>query len=214
MTHGAVRARSRGRRSHPITPLSPHPPTPSPRPGVGSPADAEELAAHAAGTTGAGMASSTTWTTISASATPTSSPARRSEFRCSTSSEPRHSVRRRRRSGPAYYPATGNRGLLDSASAQPLPPRPTIVDLCTGSGALALALSKFWPDARIVAVDDSDDALAYARRNVAGTPVELLRGRRHRHCAAARTGRQGRPPRRQPALHSRRCRAGTRSGTA
>ena len=50
-----------------------------------------------------------------------------------------------------------------------------LVDLCTGSGALALALSKFWPDARIIAVDDSDDALDYARRNVAGTPVELVR---------------------------------------
>ena len=50
-----------------------------------------------------------------------------------------------------------------------------IVDLCTGSAALALALSKFWPDARIIAVDDSDDALDYAHRNVAGSPVELVR---------------------------------------
>jgi release factor glutamine methyltransferase len=50
------------------------------------------------------------------------------------------------------------------------------VDLCTGSAALALALSKFWPDARIVAIDDSDDALGYARRNVVRTTIELLRG--------------------------------------
>ncbi len=49
-----------------------------------------------------------------------------------------------------------------------------IVDLCTGSGALALALSKHWPNARVIAIDDSDDALAYARRNTAGTPVELI----------------------------------------
>ena len=50
-----------------------------------------------------------------------------------------------------------------------------IVDLCTGSGALALALSRHRPDARVVAVDDSADALAYARRNLAGTDVELIR---------------------------------------
>ena len=31
-----------------------------------------------------------------------------------------------------------------------------------------------WPEARVIAVDDSDDALAYARRNTAGTPVELV----------------------------------------
>ena len=77
--------------------------------------------------------------------------------------------------GPGVFiPRPETEGLLEWASAQPLPPRPVIVDLCTGSAALALALSKFWPDARIVAVDDSDDALDYARRNVAGTPVELL----------------------------------------
>ena len=50
-----------------------------------------------------------------------------------------------------------------------------IVDLCTGTGALAFALSKNWPDARVIAVDDSDLALEYARRNLAGTDVELTR---------------------------------------
>ncbi len=77
--------------------------------------------------------------------------------------------------GPGVFiPRPETEGLLEWASAQALPPSPVIVDLCTGSAALALALSKFWPDARIVAVDDSDDALDYARRNVAGTSVELL----------------------------------------
>jgi release factor glutamine methyltransferase len=37
-----------------------------------------------------------------------------------------------------------------------------------------LALSTYWPDARVIAVDDSEEALAYARRNVAGTSVELV----------------------------------------
>jgi release factor glutamine methyltransferase len=79
--------------------------------------------------------------------------------------------------GPGVFiPRPETESLLEWASALPLPPRPVLVDLCTGSAALALALSKFWPDARIVAVDDSDDALAYARRNVVRTTIELLRG--------------------------------------
>jgi release factor glutamine methyltransferase len=56
----------------------------------------------------------------------------------------------------------------------PLSPSPIVVDLCTGSGALALALSKLWPGARVLAIDDSEDALGYARLNTAGTPVELI----------------------------------------
>jgi release factor glutamine methyltransferase len=78
--------------------------------------------------------------------------------------------------GPGVFiPRPETESLLEWAVAQQLPPRPVVVDLCTGSGALALALSKNWPDARVIAVDDSDEALAYARRNVAGTPVELIK---------------------------------------
>src|SRR5690606_23608402 len=43
------------------------------------------------------------------------------------------------------------------------------------SGALALALHHHRPDARIIAVDISDAALEYARRNTAGTGIEVLR---------------------------------------
>ena len=78
--------------------------------------------------------------------------------------------------GPGVFiPRPETESMLEWALAQPVSQRPVVVDLCTGSGALALALSKHWPDARIVAVDDSEDALDYARRNVAGTPVELVR---------------------------------------
>ena len=78
--------------------------------------------------------------------------------------------------GPGVFiPRPETESMLEWALAQPVSQRPVVVDLCTGSGALALALSKHWPDARIVAVDDSEDALDYARRNVAGTPVELIR---------------------------------------
>ena len=78
--------------------------------------------------------------------------------------------------GPGVFiPRPETEALLEWAVAQQLSPHPVIVDLCTGSAALALALSQHWPDARVIAIDDSDDALAYARRNTAGTPVELIR---------------------------------------
>lgn len=78
--------------------------------------------------------------------------------------------------GPGVFiPRPETESLLEWAVAQELSPHPIVVDLCTGSGALALALSKTWPDARVIAIDDSEDALAYARRNTAGTPVELVR---------------------------------------
>ena len=77
--------------------------------------------------------------------------------------------------GPGVFiPRPETESLLEWAVGQPLSQSPVIVDLCTGSGALAVALSKYLPDARVIAVDDSEDALAYARRNTAGTPVELI----------------------------------------
>src|SRR6478736_4172206 len=78
--------------------------------------------------------------------------------------------------GPGVFiPRPETESLLEWALAQPLSQHPLIVDLCTGSAALALALWCHRPGARVVAVDDSDDALAYARRNVRDTSVELLR---------------------------------------
>jgi release factor glutamine methyltransferase len=78
--------------------------------------------------------------------------------------------------GPGVFiPRPETESVLEWAAAQQLSRQPVIVDLCTGSGALALAVSKHWPDARVIAVDDSEDALAYARVNTVGTPVELIR---------------------------------------
>jgi release factor glutamine methyltransferase len=77
--------------------------------------------------------------------------------------------------GPGVFiPRPETESLLEWAVAQPVSQPPLIVDLCTGSGAIALALSKHWPGARVIGVDDSEDALAYARRNTEGTPVELV----------------------------------------
>jgi release factor glutamine methyltransferase len=62
--------------------------------------------------------------------------------------------------------------IVDAAS-------PLVVDLCTGSGALALAVATARPDATVHAVEVDHEALAWARRNVAahvaagGTSVTL-----------------------------------------
>ncbi|MBX7433565.1 peptide chain release factor N(5)-glutamine methyltransferase [Mycobacterium sp. Y57] len=77
--------------------------------------------------------------------------------------------------GPGVFvPRPETEAMLEWAQAQPLPGAPLIVDLCTGSAALAVALAAHRPDARVIAVDDSAEALAYARRNVRGTAVQLV----------------------------------------
>jgi release factor glutamine methyltransferase len=59
---------------------------------------------------------------------------------------------------------------------------PVVIDLCTGSGAIALAISAARPDARVVAIERSTAALSWARRNVVthidagGSRVELRGG--------------------------------------
>jgi release factor glutamine methyltransferase len=69
---------------------------------------------------------------------------------------------------------------LRAASREPSAERPTIVELCTGSGAVAIALATEIPTARILATDVSWRALRVARANalahaVAGQ-VAFLRG--------------------------------------
>jgi len=60
--------------------------------------------------------------------------------------------------------------LLDGSEA------PRVLDVGTGSGAVALALADEHPGARVTATDASDDALALARENVerTGLDVELV----------------------------------------
>jgi release factor glutamine methyltransferase len=77
--------------------------------------------------------------------------------------------------GPGVFiPRPETESMLEWVTAQSLPAAPVIVDVCTGSGALALALARHWPDARILGIDDSDAALRYARANSVDTAVELL----------------------------------------
>jgi release factor glutamine methyltransferase len=48
-----------------------------------------------------------------------------------------------------------------------------VVDLCTGSGALAIACKSTWPESRVFATDLSRDALEVARANIVNTGVDV-----------------------------------------
>lgn len=55
---------------------------------------------------------------------------------------------------------------IDALAAVP-DPEPRAVDLCTGSGALALALAREVPTSRVWAIEKSREAHAWAERNIA-----------------------------------------------
>lgn len=67
---------------------------------------------------------------------------------------------------------------IDALAAVP-DPSPIAVDLCTGSGAIALAIAAQLPTARVWAIEKSPEAHAWAERNVAALGdgrVELVLG--------------------------------------
>jgi release factor glutamine methyltransferase len=53
---------------------------------------------------------------------------------------------------------------------------PVVVDLCTGSGAIAKAVADELPEADVHAVELDEQAYAWAGRNLAGTGVDLRQG--------------------------------------
>ena len=54
--------------------------------------------------------------------------------------------------------------------------RPVVVDLCTGSGAMALAIAREVPESVVYAVELSEDAFCWAVRNLAGSGVDVRQG--------------------------------------
>lgn len=50
---------------------------------------------------------------------------------------------------------------------------PAILDLCTGSGCIAIALSKYFPEANVFGVDVSKKALQMAQKNAKNNNVEV-----------------------------------------
>jgi ribosomal protein L3 glutamine methyltransferase len=55
-----------------------------------------------------------------------------------------------------------------------LSPPKRVLDLCTGSGCLAVLAARAFPKARVTASDISEDALAVARRNVGRRPIRVV----------------------------------------
>ena len=53
---------------------------------------------------------------------------------------------------------------------------PRIVDLCTGSGAIAAAIKNELPNAQVFAVELSEDAIPYTRKNLEPLGVHLVQG--------------------------------------
>ena len=60
--------------------------------------------------------------------------------------------------------------LIDTGT-EPPPAEPRVLDLCTGSGCIAVAIASECPKARVWATDLSAEALAVARENVQGCGV-------------------------------------------
>jgi release factor glutamine methyltransferase len=74
---------------------------------------------------------------------------------------------RRRDHGVTAPPEAHVRGSADGITS------PIVVDLCTGSAAIALAVAHEVPGSRVYAVDVDDAALAWARRNAASTGLAV-----------------------------------------
>ncbi|HEX3335312.1 MAG TPA: peptide chain release factor N(5)-glutamine methyltransferase [Jatrophihabitans sp.] len=78
--------------------------------------------------------------------------------------------------GPGVFVPRPETELLVDAALPALlaAPEPLAVDLCAGSGALALAIAGEAPAARVVAVERDPAALAWLTRNTAGTRVRVV----------------------------------------
>ncbi|MFL6136946.1 MAG: peptide chain release factor N(5)-glutamine methyltransferase [Frankiaceae bacterium] len=95
--------------------------------------------------------------------------------------------------GPGVFVPRPETELVAQAAidaARAAGPHPLVVDLCTGSGVIALAVAMEVPGARVHGVEREADALRWATRNVAATrlPVEL----HHEPAESALAGLAGR----------------------
>jgi release factor glutamine methyltransferase len=82
------------------------------------------------------------------------------------------------RVGPQVLVPRPETELLVEAAIARLPGGGALLDLCTGSGCIAISVALARPDARVVATELSPEALGVARENAValGARVELLEG--------------------------------------
>lgn len=80
--------------------------------------------------------------------------------------------------GPGVFIPRPETELVVERAMARLPQRGTVVDVGTGSGAIALAIADERPDATVLATELSDEALAWAAKNRddLGLSVDLYRG--------------------------------------
>jgi release factor glutamine methyltransferase len=85
--------------------------------------------------------------------------------------------------GPGVFVPRPETELLAGAAIQELSalvaaghPHPLAVDLCSGSGAVAVSMAREVPACSVVAVELSEEAAAYAERNAMGLAVEVRCG--------------------------------------
>jgi release factor glutamine methyltransferase len=78
--------------------------------------------------------------------------------------------------GPGVFVPRPETELLAGWAVEQADPGTVVVDLCTGSGAIAKAVKDEVPGAEVHAVELSEDAFAWAERNLAGTGVDLRQG--------------------------------------
>lgn len=78
--------------------------------------------------------------------------------------------------GPGVFVPRPETELLAGWAIEHAPQGGVVVDLCTGSGAVAKALADERPDLRLHAVELDEAAYTWAERNLAGTGVDLRHG--------------------------------------
>lgn len=80
--------------------------------------------------------------------------------------------------GPGVFIPRPETELILDLAAQDLAEAGLVVDLCAGSGAIALSVQQEYPTATVLAVERSASALAWLRRNVAGSgdQVQVVAG--------------------------------------
>jgi release factor glutamine methyltransferase len=78
--------------------------------------------------------------------------------------------------GPGVFVPRPETELLAGWGIDQVVPGALVVDLCSGSGAIAVSVAQERPGTEVVAVERSPAALPWLRRNAEGTGVEVVQG--------------------------------------